>query len=316
MQNKNMSIQIQENVPLAPLTTFKVGGNAQAYTVARTASEVTEAIEYAKERKIPAFILGGGSNVLFSDQGFAGLVIHFTGDAIHLEGHKLEVFAGARLLDVVRAVGEQGLAGLERLAGVPGYLGGAVRGNAGAFGAEIGEYIQSVKAVNLRDGIVKNFSKEDCQFSYRQSFFKHHKDWVIISAELFFPERMDPGKLHAIHEYTMAKREAKHPQDARCAGSFFMNPVVTDQALLDEFARETGEPSKNGKLPAGWLVTYVGLRGKKIGGAQMSPQHPNYLINTGNATAEDIVMLSSLVKTKVRDELGIRLQEEVQMVGF
>ncbi len=311
-----MKIKIEKNNSLAPLTTFKVGGKAFFYTVAKTASEVTEAIEYAKEEKVPAFILGGGSNVLFADSGFPGMVIHFTGDAIHLEGHKLEVFAGAKLLDVVRAVGEKGLAGIENLAGVPGYIGGAIRGNAGAFGSEIGEYIQSVKAVNLRDGIVKNFSKSDCQFSYRQSFFKHTRDWVIISAEFFFPDRMDPAKLHAIHEHTIAKREAKHPQDAQCAGSFFMNPLVTDQTLLDEFARETGEPSKNGKLPAGWLVTHVGLRGKKVGGAQMSPKHPNYLINTGNATAEDIVMLASLVKTKVRDELGIRLQEEVQMVGF
>ena len=133
-----MKIKIEKNKSLAPLTTFKVGGKALFYTVAKTASEVTEAIEYAKEKKIPAFILGGGSNVLFSDQGFAGLVIHFTGDAIHLEGHKLEVFAGAKLLDVVRAVGEKGLAGIENLAGVPGYIGGAIRGNAGAFGSEIG----------------------------------------------------------------------------------------------------------------------------------------------------------------------------------
>jgi UDP-N-acetylmuramate dehydrogenase len=311
-----MALNIKENVPLAPLTTFKIGGAALYYTEAHTASDVTEAIEYAKAHQVPAFVFGGGSNVLFSDKGFPGLIIHLVASGVQINGEQVTVFSGTRLLDLVVAVEEKGLAGLEYLSGVPGFVGGAIRGNAGAFGSEISTWLTSVTAVNLREGIVKTFTKEECVFAYRKSFFKENKDWVIVEAKFLFKEKKSSDELARIRKETIAKREAKHPQDARCAGSFFMNPYVTNQELLDEFASETGTPSKDGKLPAGWLVTHVGLRGKKIGGAEMSAQHPNYLVNTGDATAEDVVMLSSLVKTKVRDELGIRLQEEVQMVGF
>ena len=311
-----MALNIQQNYPLAPLTTFRIGGPALAYTEAHSAQDVSLAIEYAKEHKIPAFIFGGGSNVLFSDKGFPGIVIHLVAKDITVQGDKLVAAAGAKLLDVVFAAEEHELAGLEKLSGIPGFLGGAVRGNAGAFGSEISSCLVSVTAVNLQTGLVKVFQKDECEFSYRSSFFKHHKEWAILTAELLFQEHKRSDELAAIRKETIAKREAKHPQDAFCAGSFFMNPHVTNQDLLDEFESETGRPSKDGKLPAGWLINHVGLRGKKIGGAQISNQHPNYLINTGEATAEDVIMLTSLVKTKVRDELGIRLQEEVQMVGF
>ena len=311
-----MALNIQKNIPLAPLTSFHIGGPALAYTEAYSAQDVSLAIEYAKEHRIPALIFGGGSNVLFADKGFPGIVIHLVAKDISIKGDKLVAAAGAKLLDVVMTAEEHGLAGLEKLAGIPGFLGGAVRGNAGAFGVEISSYLLSVTAVDLKSGLVRVFQKDECQFSYRKSFFKENKDWAILTAEFVFRQHARSNELAAIRKETMAKREAKHPQDAFCAGSFFMNPYVTNQALLDEFESETGHPSKDGKLPAGWLINYVGLRGKKIGGAQISLLHPNYLINTGEATAEDVVMLASLIKTKVRDELGIRLQEEVQMVGF
>ena len=314
---KNMSkLNIQENFPLAPLTTFKIGGNAKAYVQVESASEVVEAIEYAKHHEMSAFLLGGGSNVLFSDTGFPGLVIHLVSTAIEISHQKLTASSGANLLDVVLALEEVGLAGMERLSGIPGTLGGAVRGNAGAFGAEISDFIKVVVAVNLRTGILKSFTKEECHFSYRDSYFKKEKDWAIVTAEFYLTQSAPTEHLATIRKETMALRESKHPQDAWCAGSFFMNPLVHKQALLDEFMEDKGFPSKDGKLPAGWLIDHVGLRGKKIGGAQVSLHHPNYIVNTGKATASDVVMLSSLVKTRVRDELGVRLQEEVQMVGF
>lgn len=311
-----MTLQIQKNIPLAPLTTFRVGGNALAYTSVYSAQEISEALEYAKQEEISAMILGGGSNVLFADSGFPGIVIHIVSAGIERLGDTLVAYAGASLQEVVFKAGEAGFAGLEKLSGIPGSLGGAVRGNAGAFGSEISDCIQSVTAVNLKTGLVKYFRREDCQFRYRSSFFKEHPHWAIISAEFSFAESKSPEELAFIRKQIQEKREQKHPQDAWCAGSFFMNPFVNNQELLSEFEQETGHRSKDGKLPAGWLINYVGLRGKKIGGAQMSPLHPNYLINTGNAKAEDIVMLASLVKTRVRDELGIRLQEEVQLMGF
>lgn len=306
---------LRENVPLAPLTTFHVGGEARYYTLASGALELAEVFEYAEKNRLPFYVLGGGSNVLFSDKGFPGIIIHIGGGGVSVSGDKLTASAGVPLFEVVLAARDASLRGIEKLAGIPGSFGGAVRGNAGAFGTEIGDVVTSVKTLDRVSGMVAEYTREECQFRYRNSLFKEHPNLVVLSAEI----RLVPdteGGLDRIIEDTIALRESKHPQDAKCAGSFFMNPLVRDEHLLAEFEKDTGKSSKDGKLPAGWLIDHVGLRGKKVGGAQVSPFHPNYLLNTGTATALDVITLASLIKTKVRDELRVRLQEEVQYVGF
>lgn len=306
---------LREHVPLAPLTTFQLGGSARYYTLVGSALELAEAFEYAEKNKLPFYVLGGGSNVLFSDAGFPGIIIHILGGSISVAGEKIIASAGVPLFDVVWAAKNASLQGIEKIAGIPGSFGGAVRGNAGAFGTEIGDVITSVKTLNRFSGMVQEYSHEECLFGYRNSIFKIDPSLIVLSAEI----KLTPGddvELERIIKETVVTRESKHPQDAKCAGSFFMNPVVSDEHLLQEFAKDTGNISKDGKLPAGWLIDHVGLRGKKIGGAQVSPIHPNYLVNTGDATAHDVVMLASLIKTRVRDELHVRLQEEVQFVGF
>jgi UDP-N-acetylmuramate dehydrogenase len=306
---------LRENVSLAPFTTFHVGGVARYYAEASGAIELAEVFEYAEKMKLPLYVLGGGSNVLFSDQGFPGIVLRIVAGSITVTGKKVLAGAGSSLFSVVEKAAAMSLQGIEKLAGIPGSFGGAVRGNAGAFGTEIGQLVASVKVLDQHTGMVKEYQQSECQFHYRSSLFKKNPHLVVLSAEL----KLSPGDktvLERVIQETMATRESKHPQKALCAGSFFMNPVVTDKHLLEEFAKDTGNPSKDGKLPAGWLIDHVGLRGKKIGGAMVSQYHPNYLVNTGNATAKDVLMLASLVKTRVRDELRIRLQEEVQYVGF
>lgn len=306
---------LRENIPLAPLSTFQVGGTTRYYTEVSGALELAEAFEYAEKNKLPYFVLGGGSNILFADQRFEGLIIHMVGGSVNTTGEKVIASAAVPLARVVQRAQEAGLAGIEKLAGIPGSFGGAIRGNAGAFGVEIGTLVLSVKTLDRYSGMVQEHRQEECNFQYRNSLFKQNPKLVVLSAEL----QLKPGDtvaLKRIMDETMAIRESKHPQDAKCAGSFFMNPHVKDEQLLKEFEKDTGNASKDGKLPAGWLIDHVGLRGKKIGGAQVSPIHPNYLLNTGTATAHDIVMLASLVKTRVRDELHVRLKEEVQFVGF
>lgn len=308
---------VRENVPLAPFTTFRVGGKARYYSEASGAIELSEIFDYAEKHELPLFVFGGGSNVLFSDQGFPGIVVRVTDGSIRIFHDTLTVGAGMPLSNVVWAAKDAELQGIEKLAGIPGSFGGAVRGNAGAFGTEIGQYVVSVKVLSRHTGMVQEYGHAECQFSYRNSIFKKNPDLVIVSVEIrLVPEVQDRATLGRIIKETIATREAKHPQSAKCAGSFFMNPVVKDEKLLKEFEKDTGHPSKDGKLPAGWLIDHVGLRGKSIGGAQVSPLHPNYLINTGNATATEIVMLASLIKTRVRDELHVRLEEEAQYVGF
>jgi UDP-N-acetylmuramate dehydrogenase len=228
----------------------------------------------------------------------------------------VSVGAGRTLAEIVLAVCEAGLSGLESLSGIPGSIGGAVRGNAGAFGVEIGDRIVSVKTLHPESGMVKEYTQAECVFGYRSSFFKLHPEYIVLSVEFQLFPAMNPGALLSEAQEIRDKREEKHPQDVFCAGSFFINPIVKDMKLRREFAKDLGKEPKDEKLPAGWLIDAVGLRGKIIGHAKISEIHPNYLINTGGATAEDVVTLASIVKQRVRDELGVQLQEEVQLVGF
>lgn len=308
-------VTVRKNVLLAPLTTFHIGGKAEYFVETTGALELAEAFEYAEAHRLPVRILGGGSNVIFPDAGFAGLIIRMRDGGIRVSGDRILCGAGVTLFDVVHTAAAAGLAGIERLAGIPGSLGGAIRGNAGAFGTEIGERVVSVKVFIQDTGMVKEYKQSACEFGYRTSIFKKNPELIVLSAELKLTTG-DMDELERIISDTVAIREAKHPQNVKCAGSFFINPVVKNEKLRQEFEKDTGMTIKGETLPAGWLIDHVGLRGKKIGGAMVSHDHPNYLMNTGDATAEDVLMLASLIKTRVRDELSVKLQEEVQFIGF
>jgi UDP-N-acetylmuramate dehydrogenase len=309
-------IHIQENIPLAPFTTFKIGGKARYFTEASTPGQITAALEWAEEKNAPAFMLSGGSNVLFADAGYPGLVIRLAEGGWQFTEAGFVASGAVNLGEMIEASLEKGLGGMERMSGIPGSLGGALRGNAGAFGAEIKDVVTRVKALHQKTGLLKDFTNQECAFGYRTSYFKQNPEWVVVEVAIALTPGGDAKELLRIAKETRDKREAKHPQSAKCAGSFFMNPLVKNEKLLEEFTDETGTSSKNGRLPAGWLINHCGLRGKKIGGAQISKQHPNYLVNTGSATADDVLMLASFVKTRVRNELGVQLKEEVQYVGF
>ncbi|QQS15800.1 MAG: UDP-N-acetylmuramate dehydrogenase [Candidatus Moraniibacteriota bacterium] len=307
----------QEYVDLHPLTTFRVGGKARYFVEAKTEEDICEALRWAKDRSTKVFVLGGGSNVLFSDSGWDGLVIKIElCDLADMGEGRLRVGAGTLLHSAVECAKDHGYGGIERLAGIPGTIGGAVRGNAGAFGAETASAVTSVRALDRETFRVREYSREECEFSYRMSIFKKHPELVVLSAVLSLAPGQSPDDLEKTMRETIATRETKHPQRLLCAGSFFMNPVVSDASLRREFELDTGMPVKDDKLPAGWVIDHVGLRGKEVGGAKVSDIHPNYIINTGTATAESILILTSIIKQKVRTEANVRLREEVQMVGF
>ncbi len=308
-------LSIQREVPLAPFSTFHIGGPADFFAAVTTVTELIEALEYAEKNQLKTFVFSGGSNLLIADQGFRGLVIRIANTAFRITETDILADAGTPLFHIVQSAAEQGLAGMERLAGIPGSFGGALRGNAGAFGTEIRESVISVKVYDRQASSLREFSPQQCAWGYRTSYFKTHPELVILSAQL----RLVMGDTHELMRIvreTIATREAKHPQQVQCAGSFFMNPEVTDEKLRSEFAQDTGKTPKDNRLPAGWLIDQVGLRGTLIGGAQVSLLHPNYIINTGTATAEDVLMLVSIIKQRVRTELGVQLREEVQFVGF
>ena len=307
-------ISLQENIALAPYTTFKIGGPARWFACVRTAEELQEAFMWAKEKGMQTFLLGGGSNILVSDKGFSGLVIRLEQSDPKREELSLIAFAGTTLGSVVDMARDYSLEGMQNLAGIPGLVGGAVRGNAGAFGVEVKDIIFSVKALHPETLQEKVFSNEECHFSYRSSVFKE-EGWIVTEATF----KLRPGKKEVLAktmEDIVAQRNEKHNQSALCAGSFFINPVVENEDLRKEFEKESNSICREKKVPAGWLIDKMGLRGKRIGDAMVSEMHPNYIVNAGEATAEDVVMLMSYIKQQVRDGLGVQLTQEVQLVGF
>lgn len=308
-------LNIQENISLAPFTSFRIGGNAEYFVQIKTLEELQEALDFAKEKNIDFYVLGSGTNLLISDNGFSGLIIQIKTSGISALENVLEVEVGVPLIKAINFSAENGLSGIESLAGIPGTVGGAIRGNAGAFGTEISSVVKTVKALDTQTQNILEFSKEQCDFSYRSSVFKKNKNLIVISATLEL-EKDEVAKVQEKTKETILKRASRGLHGVKSAGSYFMNPVVSDQKLLDEFEKENGSPARNNTVPAGWIIERVDLKGKQIGGAQVSPAHANYVINAGDATAENVIMLVSLIKQQVRDKFGIQLQEEVNYLGF
>lgn len=308
-------LDIQEKKPLALLTSFGIGGQADYYIEVGNVDELKEALNFAKQKNLEHFVLAGGSNLLISDAGFRGVIVRPKMNKFSLQDEKLEVEAGVPLIKAINFAAENGLSGMEKMAGIPGAVGGAIRGNAGAYGREIGSLVESVTFYDCMQNELKTFSNEQCKFAYRTSVFKQNKNLIIVSAVL----QLQKGNIEEIREQikqTIATRVNKGLGVGKSAGSYFMNPMVENAKLLEDFEKETGAPSRGGVLPAGWIIDQLGLRGKQIGGAQISEKHANYIINTGNATASDVVMLASFVKQQVRDQFGVQLQEEVGYLGF
>jgi UDP-N-acetylmuramate dehydrogenase len=311
-----MAIAIQNDVPLAPLTTFRIGGPAKHFVEVSCEEDIREALRWAKDHEKQTLFLGGGSNVLVADWGFDGLVIRFSETPPFVNEETIRSFAGARLMTIVETASKHSLAGMERMAGIPGSVGGAVRGNAGAFGVETKDVVNSVRAVHIDTLKSKQFSQEECHFSYQMSVFKSESSWVVCEATFVLQPNGNREELEKVMKDTIAQRNARHNQSAACAGSFFMNPKVEDEKLLAEFREFTGEEARGGVIPAGWLIDRLDLRGYRIGGAMVSDDHPNYLLNAGGATADDVLMLMAYIKTKVRNTFGVQLREEVNLVGF
>lgn len=308
---------IQENVSLANLTTYKIGGEAKYFFRAKNEKDLALAVKKAKELKMPVFILGGGSNLLVSDKGFDGLVIKIDILDMKFDGNKVFVAAGVSLAMLAQEASKKGLSGMEWAVGIPAAtIGGAVYGHAMAFGEKISDVIKSVRVLDSASLEFKDFSKQECQFSLKNSIFKRNKNLIIISVEMEFEEK-NPEEIERTVKSNVAYRASRHPMSFPSAGSTFVNPEVKieDKKLLEEFP-ELENYNQKGVIPAGYLISKCGLVGKTIGKAQFSEQHANFIINLGGAKAEDVLALIDLAKKEVKKTFGIELEQEVQMVGF
>jgi UDP-N-acetylmuramate dehydrogenase len=347
-------VNVQENISLASLTTFQVGGPAKYFVEARNVDEVREAVEFSRSRALPLFVLGGGSNLVVSDGGWPGLVlkIGITG-ILHHHGNPIvfEAGAGEEWDKLVELTVSHQCAGLECLSGIPGSVGGTPVQNVGAYGQEVSETIAYVQALDLKSLECVELTKEECGFQYRTSIFntsergryiilrvsyglRFHGEPKIAYADLkkYFAGSSSAATLaqtrEAVREIRASKGMLIRPQDEDCrsAGSFFKNPVLDAEqhARLEKKAGERGLkiPSypaleSQHKISAAWLVEQSGFgKGYSAGPVGISRKHSLALINRGDAKAADIVALKDEIQSRVEETWGVRLQTEPVFVGF
>ncbi len=303
---------LKQNVVLAKYTTYKIGGPADYFISVKNFEELKKALRFAEDNSLPFFVLAGGSNVLFSDEGFRGLIIKIDNKELSIYENEITVGAGVPMNDIVSQSIENGLAGLEWAGGLPGTAGGAIRGNAGCFGGEIKDIVKEVTAVTY-GGEIKSYKNEDCYFNYRESIFKHNKE--IIMSAVFKLRAGDKNSLKTIVFNHIKYRRIKHRIPS--CGSVFKNcPLEIVPKTVQEKFREKIKIDPMPILPVGALIEACGLIGKTIGGAQITEEHANIIHNFNNAKATDVLDLINLAKEKAKKEFGVELEEEVQLVGF
>ena len=308
--------RLKENEPLAPHTTFGVGGPAKYFYAADDPQKMAKLIEVCQGGRLPFFILGGGSNVLVSDNGFDGLVIKINFSKIKIKNRIMECGAGVSLNKAVGQFISMGFVNLVWAVGIPGTIGGAIYNNAGAYGGDMAGIVES--ATVLRNRKIKKLKNQDCGFGYRESIFKPEKNHdIILSANLKL-ERGDIEEARRKMKEILRARKEKFTEPYS-AGSVFKNCFLTAEEIGELKTKFPELPEKFVKekiIPAGWLIDQCELRGKKIGEAKVSENHAGIIVNCGGATAEEINMLVSIIKQKVRSRFNIQLQEEIEYVGF
>ncbi|MDF1497186.1 MAG: UDP-N-acetylmuramate dehydrogenase [Patescibacteria group bacterium] len=298
---------------------MRIGGPASLYLATSDVDELTDAIEMANKEKIPWFIFGGGSNLLVSDDGFDGLAIQVAFREVKVREKTIIVDAGAITGAVARQSVADGLEGMEWAATLPGTIGGAIYGNSGCWGGEMKDIVVTVDAIHLPDMKRVVYPNAKCKFGYRDSVFKHEPH-IILRATLGLKKSEDPSVVNSRMEEFAAKRKECQPFSESSAGCMFKNFTFKDESELERLKNDVKEipPEMLAKksLSAGWLVSQVGMKGEKIGEAQISEKHGNFIVNLGNARAQDVLMLTSKAKMKVRDEYNIMLEDEVRLIGF
>lgn len=339
-------MQFLEHVSLAPYTTFKIGGPARWFAEASTEAEILEALEFARARSLPLFPLGGGSNLLVSDAGFQGLVLHIALKGIEQQEDTFTVAAGESWDSFVSHAVERDFAGIECLAGIPGTVGGTPIQNVGAYGQEVSETVVTVRALNLATLKFEEFANAACGFSYRRSIFNSTQRGKFIVTRVTYAllENGQPKiayadlkrhfqgcatpSLREVSEAVRAVRRGKGMHivagdpDCRSAGSFFKNPIVSAEHYARIAAQEAAEvphyPAGDGavKIPAAWLLERAGFhKGYALGEAGISTRHTLALVNRGAAKAADIFALRDKIIAAVESRFGIRLEPEPVLLG-
>lgn len=305
-------LTVTPNALLSQYSRFGIGGPADLLVDAPDEDALTAAIDALGASQTAHVVIGGGSNILAHDDGFRGVVLRYTGSGLVVSGSRIRVQAGAVLQDLVDASIGHGLAGLHTMTRIPGWVGGAIYGNVGAYGHSIQERVAGVR---FFDGTgMREFDNAACAFHYRESTFKQNKQWIITSAELEFP-RGDSAQLRREADEIRNIRDEKYPSTMKCAGSIFKNLLATE---LPPHVR-TLVPEKvirEGKIPSAWFLEQAGAKGMKNGGIEVAAYHANLIYNIGGGTAGQVCGIISELKRRVHAQFDLAIEEEVQFVGF
>ena len=303
------SIALQRDVSLADLSTLNVGGTASWFAQVHDLEQFQQTRIWAEKKGLPIFYLGEGSNVLFSDEGFHGLVLQNCITGIEQYGEEVEIGAGQNLIEAIRRLNRVKLSGMERLYGIPGTVAGAVVGNAGAYGQQIGDSVVEVSFWSNHQ--VQVLPARDLGLRYRDSLFLEQPDWFILNCRLRLQESNEP--LQEISDQILTKRLVKYPQGLKCPGSFFKN-INLDKISRTALERIPEDFIMFDKIPAGRLLEAVGANGVRRGDAQFAEYHGNLIVNLGRATSQDILTLADEYAGRVWERFRIRLEPEILIV--
>lgn len=302
---------LRSQAPLAPLTTLAIGGRTRWLLELTDPGQLDSAWRWVRSQGLQVLFLGTGSNVLFSDAGYAGLVIRNRLQGRERAGNEIRVSGGEDLGETIRWVNRLGLAGMERLYGIPGTVAGAVVGNAGAYGQEIGDRIREVSFWSPEEGVT-TLPASALDLRYRHSLFKERREWFMLSCTLALEPAPEP--LQPVSDQILATRLAKYPVGLKCPGSFFKN-VIADELDPEVLSRIPEDFVFYGKIPAGKLLDEVGARGRRTGGALIASHHANLFVNEEGAASRDMLALARKYSNRVRERFDIELEPEILIVS-
>lgn len=304
-------LTLQQDVQLSGYTRFGIGGPADLFAETSSPAAFAEATAVCRRHELPVYVLGDGSNVIVSDDGFRGLILRFVANSLTRDGNRIVADSGAPLESLVGFSIDAGLRGLETLARIPGSVGAAVFGNAGAYGHSIAERVEEVEYFDGEN--VQTMDNTGCRFEYRGSVFKHHRDWLIFRTRLAL-EPADRNMLRRKADEITAIRDEKFPPAMRCAGSIFKNLHVRDLPARVA-ARVPERVIRDGKVAAAYFLEQVGAKGMRSGGIEIASYHANLIYNTGDGTAAQLREIIGDLKNRIRERYGFDVEEEVQYVG-
>jgi UDP-N-acetylmuramate dehydrogenase len=306
------NLAVSLNTPLSRHTRFGIGGPADVYAETPNVEAFLRALAVARSSELSTMVMGGGTNLIVSDAGYRGIMLRFTARGITADGERVLADAGAELQELVDFTVARGLKGLETLAGIPGSVGAAVYGNAGAYGHSLSERVRLVRFFDGRE--VRTLDNPGCDFRYRESIFKRNKEWIIFSTELEM-ERGDAAELTKTARDIVTVRNEKFPVTMKCAGSIFKNLLLAE--LPAGIAGQVpATVVREGKVPAAYFLEQVGAKGMQSGDIHVAGYHANLIYNAGEGTAADLCGLIQELKARVHARYGLELEEEVQYVGF